>query len=63
MIDIILTNRLYDLGDVYNWGSAYSYFEDLSRGKAGSLVTYWEKNGSKIEAAMQKTIDKIINLD
>ncbi|MCL1858648.1 MAG: extracellular solute-binding protein [Oscillospiraceae bacterium] len=63
MIDIILTNRLYDLGDMYYWGSATSYFEDLSRGKGGSLVTYWEKNSSKIESAMQKTLDKLSALD
>ena len=63
MIDIILSNRLYDLGDVYYWGNVASYFEDLSRGKGGSLITYWEKNGSKIQAAMEKTLAKIDALD
>jgi len=63
MIDIILTNRLYDLGDMYGWGSASSFFMDMSKGKDVSLTTYWDKNGSKIQAAMQKTVDKLNLLD
>jgi hypothetical protein len=62
MIDIILTNRLYDLGEVYQWGGVGSFFESLSNGRGDSLATYWEKNSGKIEAAMQKTMDKISEL-
>jgi len=63
MIDIILTNRLYDLGAIYSWGSVSSFFSEISKGKDNSLASYWEKNGSKIEAAMQKTLDKLDKLD
>jgi len=63
MIDIILTNRLYDLGEIYNWGNVGVFFEDISRGKGSSLAAYWEKNGLKIEADMMKTLDKLNDLD
>ena len=63
MIDIILANRLYDLQDMYGWGSAGSFFDGLAQNKGDSLATFWEKNGLKIEAAMQKTVDKLDNID
>ena len=63
MIDIILENRLYDLGDMYAWGGINSYFDSLSQNKSDSLSTYWEKNSAKIESAMQKSIDKLLDLD
>jgi len=63
MIDIILANRLYDLGSVYNWGDVYSFFSKISTGKGDSLAAYWEKNGAKIESAMQKTMVKLEAVD
>ncbi|MCL2816307.1 MAG: hypothetical protein FWD23_17065, partial [Oscillospiraceae bacterium] len=63
MIDIILNNRLYDLGDMYGWGSVGTFFDNLAQGKGDSLVTFWDKNGSKIISAMEKTMDKISDLD
>ena len=59
MIDIILNNRLYDLGDIYYWGNIVTYYEGLAQGKGESLATYWDKNGNKIISAMEKTMDKI----
>ena len=56
MIDLILENRLYDIGGIYGWGNMGSLFTDLSRGR-GELVTWYEKNEARIETAMQKTID------
>jgi hypothetical protein len=63
MIDIILANRLYDLGSVYSWGSVYTFFMEISKGKGDSLAAYWEKNGPKIEAAMDKTLVKLDEFD
>jgi hypothetical protein len=63
MIDIILENRLYDLGDMYDWSAIGSYFGNLSQSKSDSLSTYWEKNSAKIESAMKKTINKILEIE
>ena len=61
MIDIILGNRLYDLGDIYNWG-ATGIFDSIANGK-DTLTTFWDKNAGRIETAMQKTIAKFDELD
>jgi hypothetical protein len=58
MIDIILDNRLYDIGDVYGWGSMATLFDGLAKG-TNSLVTFYEKSSSRIESAMNKTIDQL----
>jgi len=63
MIDIILSNRLYDLGDVYYWGDIGTYFDGLAQGRGVALATFWEKSGDKIIAAMNKTMEKIDALD
>jgi len=59
MIDIILQNRIYDLGEMYSWGDVSAYFTDLSRGNTTSLMTFWERNETRIEAAMQRTLDRL----
>lgn len=61
MIDIILKSRLYDLGDVYGWGNMGGFFEGIVKGTGDSLAVYWEKNSTRIESAMQKTLDNLIN--
>ena len=58
MIDIILDNRLYDLGAMYGWGNMRGLFTNLSQGK-DELVTWYDKNATRIETAMQKTIDQL----
>ena len=63
MIDIILANRLYDLQDMYGWGNVGTFFDGIAQNKGDSLSTFWDKNGPKIESAMQKTLDKLEALD
>ena len=59
MIDIILSNRLYDLCEMYNWGGVFAFFESVSAGRNESLTVYWEKNGDRMISEMQKTIDRL----
>ena len=64
MIDIILKNRLYDIGSIYGWGNIRgALFNNLAQGKNDTLTTFYEKNGDKIASAMQKTLDKLIEMD
>lgn len=63
MIDIILNNRLYDLGDIYYWGNVISFFDGLSNGADSSLSTFWDKVGNKTILAMEKTIASITAID
>jgi hypothetical protein len=59
MIDIILNNRLYDLGDMYYWGGFVSYFENIAQGRGDSLSTFWERNGDRMITAMERTMERI----
>ena len=62
MIDLILDNRLYDLGTIYGWGSMRSLFGDLSQGR-GELVTWYDRNLTRIETQMQRTIDQFDDIE
>ena len=62
MLDIIFASRIYDLGQVFDWGSAPGFFDQLSQGK-NTLASYWERNEVRIAAAMEKTMNAFNNLD
>ena len=63
MLDIIFANRIYDLGQVFGWGSAAGFFEQqLSKG-TGTLTLFWERNEARIQVAMEKTLDAFNSLD
>ncbi|MBR5871664.1 MAG: hypothetical protein IKZ09_11580 [Clostridia bacterium] len=57
MMDIILSNRLFDLAYSYNWGSLYSTMQGLVLNGKDTVVSSWDKKLSAAEKAMQKTID------
>jgi hypothetical protein len=57
MIDIILDTRLYDLGELYNWGEMSGFLQDLSQG-SGSLATFWERAQSRAEGDLQRTLNR-----
>jgi ABC-type glycerol-3-phosphate transport system substrate-binding protein len=62
MLDIIFASRIYDLGQVFDWGGAPAFFEQLSQGK-NTLASYWERNEVRLAAAMEKTMGSLNNLD
>ena len=55
MLDLIFANRLYDIGEVYNWGGVTDFFNSLNKG-ANTISSYRDKNEAKINAAMEKTV-------
>jgi hypothetical protein len=57
MLDIILSNRLFDLAYSYNWGSLYSSLQNLILTGKDTVSSTWDKKLSAAEKAMQKTID------
>lgn len=57
MIDIIRANRVYDIGAAYAWGDVTGTYEQAAI-KATAIASVVEKNGAKINAAIQKTLTK-----
>ncbi|MCL2815570.1 MAG: hypothetical protein FWD23_13295 [Oscillospiraceae bacterium] len=62
ILDLIFANRLYDIGQLFGWGNANSFFHALYSGN-NTLASFWEKNEAKIEKEMQKTLDALDKLD
>ena len=57
MLDIILSNRLFDLAYSYNWGNLYSQLQALILNGKDTVASTWDKRLSAAEKALQKTID------
>jgi len=58
MLDIIFSNRVYDIGAVYAFGNAFIGFITLCDKSDTNVTSYYDKN----QGAMQKAIDKTVAL-
>jgi len=57
MLDIIRSNRIYDLAVIYNWGNFYSAIITYGTSNSGdNPVTVFEKNGDKVKGLIADTI-------
>lgn len=57
MLDVILANRVYDLGYIYDWGGLYSGLRAVVTGNTGNFASKYESLTPAFNAAMQKTVD------
>ena len=64
MINIILDNRVYDLGEVFRWGNIRSFFyNDVARGGTASLTTFYDRSANMIQRQLERTIDRLEDVD
>jgi len=64
MLDIIRSNRIYDLAVIYNWSNFYSAVITQGMSKNGdNPVTVFDKSGEKVKAAIEKTMDVFEAID
>ena len=57
MLDIILESRCFDLGLIYAWGGLSSGIHSIiTNGKAENFASTWEKNATKFDTALDKTM-------
>lgn len=56
MLNIIFNTRVYDVGGVYSFGDVFNGFTTLASKEDRNVVSYYEKNGPK----MEKAIDKVV---
>ena len=64
MLDIIRSNRVYELAVVYNWSNFYSSFISHGTSPSGdNPVTVFEKQGDKVRAQIDKTIETFEGLN
>lgn len=63
MLDLIFANRLYDIGHIYDWGGLTSFYYDTFHKGTNTIASFWDKNETKAAKALEKTIDKIKNIE
>lgn len=56
MLDIIFKNRIYSLGNIYDWGSMTSAISQEINKNASNLNSLSEKNEGKVRLAIDKTL-------
>jgi hypothetical protein len=57
MLDIIFSNRVYDLADIYNWGSIRNLIVDTVTSGTNNFTSKWESISGSIQTQMENTID------
>ncbi|MCL1794152.1 MAG: hypothetical protein FWG34_09800 [Oscillospiraceae bacterium] len=58
MLDIIRTNRIYDLAVIYNWNNFFNDVINQGMSKSGdNPLTVFDKSGEKVKASIEKTMD------
>ncbi|MBQ8641757.1 MAG: hypothetical protein IJ480_06010 [Clostridia bacterium] len=63
MLDIILQDRRYDLGYIYNWGSMYSNIVSIISAGRDTFASTWERGQKSFNTTMEKTLQKYEELD
>lgn len=59
MLDIIFANRIYDMGYLYWESNVYTPYTAMAKAGKSEVASYVEKNSTKAQAAIQKTIDAL----
>ncbi|MBR5869887.1 MAG: carbohydrate ABC transporter substrate-binding protein [Clostridia bacterium] len=63
MLDIILAQRAYDLGMIFNWGSMFSTITGMSTSKNPDFASLYAKNEKSTNKAIEKFIDALESLE
>ncbi|MFA6947676.1 MAG: hypothetical protein WCQ72_01705 [Eubacteriales bacterium] len=59
MIDLVLSNRSYDLAAIYDWGGVFAMFSSMYSSKKSDMASRYEKLKIKAETAIEKYITTI----
>lgn len=62
MLDMVVSNRLYDIGTIYNWGDIIQVWASIIRSGNNTLASQLDSVKTKAETAMQDTIDAYNNM-
>ena len=57
MLDIIFSNRIMDLANIYNWNDCIQYYNSLVFMNSNGVVSYMEGKYSGMQQAMNETIE------
>ena len=60
MLDIILSNRVFDLATIYNWGEIMTIFGDIYNSRQNNFTSAFERRETMIERAIERTINEVL---
>jgi len=63
MVDLVLNTRVYDLAYIYQWGDIGNVVNNALIGNKKDIVSIYEKTEEKVKTAIEKSIEKINELD
>ncbi|MHC1696282.1 MAG: extracellular solute-binding protein [Eubacteriales bacterium] len=61
MLDIILSTRTYDIGEIYDFGGIGFDFLVMSKTNNEDFTTFYDKHREKAQVALDKTIENHVN--
>lgn len=62
MLNLIFSNRIYDVGDIFNFADFSYQFLCISGTKSRDIASFYEKYAVKVQAALDKTVEEIMLL-
>ncbi len=57
MLEVIMGNRVYDIGQVYNWGGIASIGSELVNGQSTAFASKYESMAEKVQTAIDTTVE------
>ncbi len=59
MVNLILSNRVYDLAEFYDWGTIFTTFSQLATNTKAQFASQYAKIEKRVISAIEKTIEEI----
>ena len=63
MLDTIFANRVYDLGEYFNFGSIFDSINTVCQNKSKGIASEYEKKASAFTKALDKWVEEIEGLE
>jgi hypothetical protein len=61
MLDIVFSNRYYDIGWLYNWGALSAILTEI--GSSPDVASQFERRESAAQREMERTMTRLLDID
>ena len=63
MLNIIFSNRTYELGQLFFSGQVFDPFNTMARANNGDVGSYIDRNADRIETAIERVVERLAEVD
>ena len=57
MLDIIFSNRIIDLANIFNWDDCIQYYNQMIMGAGNAVVSFMESRESRMQEGIDQTVE------